>query len=114
MIKELFEAIDARDADGFVSFLAPDCLFRFGNAPEVRGAGEIRLHVEAFFNSIAGLAHRIEDVWDVPGGLVCHGWVSYARRDGTGLTVPFANVFRLGPAGITEYRIFADTSTLHS
>jgi hypothetical protein len=69
--------------------------------------------VGAFFESIAGLAHRIEDVWDVAGGLVCHGSVSYTRRDGTSLTVPFANVFRLGPEGITDYLIFADTSALY-
>ena len=37
MIKALFDAIDARDIASFGRFLAPDCVFRFGNQPPVAG-----------------------------------------------------------------------------
>jgi hypothetical protein len=113
MISELFRSIDGKDAPGFVSFLAPDCTFRFGNLPAVNGVREIENFVTSFFESIDSLSHEINDSWSVPNGLICHGLVSYTRKDGSVLTVPFANILKSGPVGITEYLIFADTSQLY-
>lgn len=112
-IDRLFAAIDSKDAGSFIGFLAPSCVFRFGNMAPVEGKDAIGIAVNAFFESIASLRHELEDVWDVPGGKVCHGWVSYTRGDGSVLTVPFANVLKGQEHGVTEYRIFADTSQLY-
>ena len=113
MISELFSSIDSKDPQGFAAFLAPDCVFRFGNQPEVSGEGAIEAYVAGFFDSIAAVSHEISASWDLPEGVVCHGHVSYTRLDGSVLTVPFANIMKLSPAGITDYRIFADTSQLY-
>jgi uncharacterized protein (TIGR02246 family) len=112
MISELFQAIDSKDAKAFASFFSPDSRFVFGNVPPVAGVEEIRKFVAGFFDSIAALSHRIEGNWDIPGGLVCHGQVTYTCHDGSTLTVPFANILKVGSSGITEYLIFADTSQL--
>lgn len=109
----LFKAIDGKDAKTFGSFLAPSCRFRFGNVPVVVGKGPIEEFVGGFFASIKSLSHQIAGVWDIPGGKICHGSVSYTRKDNTVLTVPFANIFRTGDEGIAEYLIFADTSQLY-
>ena len=114
MIPELFKAIDRKDTARFVSFLAPESLFRFGNAPPVKGRDNIAQYVQGFFDSVDSLSHTLIDVWDVPGGIVCHGHVAYTRLSGTVLAVPFTNVFKIGHAGIAEYLIFADTSQLYS
>ena len=37
LLDRLFKAIDSKDAAQFVSFLAEDGEFRFGNAPAVKG-----------------------------------------------------------------------------
>ena len=114
MLTALFEAIDNKDPVTFTSFLSPDCCFRFGNLPQVRGATDIQGFVASFFNSIAALSHRIEEHWEIPGGLVCHGQVTYTRVDGSTLSVPFANIFKLDVVGICDYAIFADTSALYA
>jgi hypothetical protein len=114
MISELFSAIDSKDATKFASFLAEGCVLRFGNLPEVRGVTEIRNFVSGFFDSIDSLSHRIEESWSVPDGLVCHGLVSYVRKNGASLTVPFVNIFGIGSAGIDRYLIFVDTSALYT
>jgi len=114
MILELFKAIDDKDTSKFVSFLAPDCIFRFGNGPTVVGVSDIKQYVGGFFDSISAVSHYILDVWDVPAGKVCHGLVSYTRNDGTVLTVPFSNIFKINAKGIFEYLIFADTSQLYA
>jgi len=113
MIRELFSAIDNKDLQRFTSFLSPDCAFKFGNLPAVVGVEEIKKFVAGFFDSIDSLSHEIEDSWSVPDGLICHGHVSYTRKDGSMLTVPFANIFKLGSSGVSEYQIFADTSQLY-
>lgn len=113
MINRLFKAIDSKDSKTFLSFLAPSCVFRFGNMAPAEGKQEIEISVNYFFESIESLVHEIIDVWDIPEGKVCHGQVSYTRKDGTILTIPFANVLKGEEQAITEYLIFADTSKLY-
>ena len=111
-IEQLFDAIDARDAQRFVSFLAPDCRFRFGNLAPVVGREAVEAFVSGFFTSIDALSHSVIDRWEMPDALLCHGIVSYTRHDRSVLTVPFANVLKFTDAGVSEYLIFADTSAL--
>lgn len=113
-LADLFTAIDIKDSGKFCSFLAPDCTFRFGNGPSVQGKENIEEYVTGFFDSIKTLSHQITETWDIPGGRVCHGIVSYTRKNDTVLTVPFANIFRHDGNGIEEYLIFADTSQLYT
>jgi hypothetical protein len=113
MLNELFKAIDAKDSKTFTSFLSPDCRFRFGNMPEVVGSEDIESFVGGFFESIAALSHRIDQRFELPGNLICHGEVTYTRHDGSTLSVPFSNIFGLDEFGIRDYLIFADTSALY-
>ncbi len=64
-------------------------------------------------DSIASISHEIRDTWNVPDGVICHGQVSYVRKDGSVLSVPFANVLKMGSQHIDKYLIFADTSMLY-
>lgn len=114
-LKALFSSIDRKDAAGFASFLAPDCVFRFGNGEPVGGKANVAAAVEGFFGAVAGLSHTLADWWPVEAGAVCHGTVRYTRHDGSELEVPFSNVFYLSDAGlIRQYLIFADNSALFS
>ncbi len=108
----LFRSIDAMDAGRFASFLTEDAVFRFGNAPEARGREAIRALVAGFFEMIAGLEHRVTDTWAQPGTVVCRGEVTYTRKDGTQLTVPFADVLVMRGESIADYRIYMDVSQL--
>lgn len=112
-VKGLFSSIDRKDAARFAKFLAPDCVFRFGNAEPVVGRENVAAAVEGFFAAIAGLSHAIVDQWQVGAAVICHGTVCYTRHDQSRLEVPFSNVFHLAEDGrIGQYLIFADTSKL--
>jgi hypothetical protein len=41
-----------------------------------------------------------------------HGEVTYTRHDGSRLSVPFANIFKLDGTRVREYLVFADVSPL--
>jgi len=111
-LRDLFEAIDARDAQRFVGFLTPDASFRFGSAPPAKGVEEIAAAVDGFFASIAGCRHRLIDSWHGEDSLVVEGEVTYTRLDGADVTVPFANVFVMEDSKIADYRIYIDNGPL--
>ena len=113
-VQALFNSIDDKDSAAFSRFLDEHCRFRFGNQPFVEGRVNIEAFVAAFFDSIHGLQHTVIEQWFCDGALICHGEVCYTRHNGTQLTVPFANTLKIGPQGIVEYLIFADTSALYS
>jgi limonene-1,2-epoxide hydrolase len=110
--QNVFAVIDARNAAGFVDLLTPDAQFRFGSAPTIIGTEAICAAVSGFFASIAACRHRLIRTWSGASGVVCEGEVTYTRRDGTKVTVPFANVFELRGPLISIYRIYIDNSPL--
>lgn len=110
--ENIFAVIDAGDADRFVDLLAPDGQFRFGNAPVIIGREAIRAAVAGFFAAIASSRHRLLGIWNGPATAVCEGEVTYTRRNGSTLRVPFVNVFDLRGDKIAAYRIYIDNSAL--
>ena len=111
-LEDMFAAIDAKDSDGFVAYLTDDAIFRFGSAPAVTGRVAIRDAVDGFFESIAGSKHELGMTMREGDTLVCEGNVTYRRRDGTDLTLPFTDVFELRRERIAEYKIYIDIGPL--
>ncbi|HVN47451.1 MAG TPA: nuclear transport factor 2 family protein [Bacteroidota bacterium] len=114
MIEGLFRAIDRKDANEFGSFLSEDCIFRFGNQASISGKQNVIPYVAGFFDSIQSLSHELTDRWNMEGAILCHGYVTYIRHNGSRLKVPFANVFKLTGSQVREYLIFVDTSALYA
>ncbi len=110
----MFAAIDRKDSEAFVGYLADDALFRFGSAPAVRGRDAIRVVVDAFFSSIAGSTHAIRQTLTNGTTRVCEGEVTYRRLDGTSVTLPFTDVFEYEGDRIAEYKIYIDIAPLYS
>jgi len=111
-VVELFASIDEKNIEKFSSFLLENCSFQFGNMPAVHGIDAINEFVAGFFSSIESLKHDLSDIWSVPGGVVCHGIVSYTRHDKSVLTVPFSNIFKIDDGKVCGYQVFSDTSQL--
>jgi ketosteroid isomerase-like protein len=113
-IAALFAAIDRQDAEAFAGFVTEDARFVFGNLPAVEGRAAIRDFVAGFFASIRSLSHDVPDAWQAGDTVICRGEVSYTRHDGSVLTVPFANVFRMEGDRVRDYRIYMDASALYA
>ena len=108
----LLAAVDAKDADRFVSFLTDDASFVYANAPAVVGREAVRSAVAAFFALVRSLAHTPNHVWTVPGHVVVEGTVRYVRHDGREVTLPFVNVLELDGDRISSYRVYVDGAPL--
>ncbi len=111
-LEKLFKTIDAKDAEGFAEFLTEDAVFRFGNGEPARGKKAVRDAVAGFFAGVKSLRHTVRESWSHPDAVVMHGEVTYTRHDGSQLSVPFANVFKLDGRLVREYLVFADASKL--
>jgi ketosteroid isomerase-like protein len=114
---EVFRAIDARRADEFASFFAPDASFRFANAETVVGRDAIEQAVGAFFSSLRALQHDITGVWTgtwEQGEVVSvEAYVTYTRQDGSKTDpLPATSTLRMKGGAIQDYRIFIDLSPL--
>ena len=90
LLRGLFDAIDAQDSEAFANFVA------------------------AFFDSIAGLRHVPGKTIEDDDTLVVEGEVTYTRKDGRQVPLPFANVLRLHGARIGDYRIYTDLGPLYA
>ena len=110
--KKLFASIDAMDTESFLSFIHKDATFRFGSTPAVTGHAEIRVAVEGFFASFAALRHDLQQVIADGDAVACEGEVTYTRHDGSKITLPFANVFRIDGELILQYRVYIDIAPL--
>ncbi len=110
----LFTAIDNMDTDKFVSFISRDGTLTFGNNSPVTGKENIHSVIDGFFKSIAGIKHDVGDVWEIDGHAVIRGASTYTRHDGSTLTTPFCNVFKIEGDLIKTYDIYIDLSQLYS
>ena len=108
----LIASIDGKDTARFISHLTDDVVFQFGNAPAVRGKGEVGKAVGGFFQAVKSLKHTVLETWLKDDALICRGTVRYTRHDSTELTVPFANILKLRNGLACEYLIYVDTSAL--
>ena len=113
-LESLFAAIDRQDTEGFLAFLSPDAVFRFGSASPLRGHDAIRDGVNGFFASIAESRHELKNVLGDGATVVCEGEVTYHRHDGSELTLPFTNIFELTDELVSHYKIYIDINPLYA
>jgi len=111
-LTEMFAAVDAFDVETFLSFLAPDCMFRFGNTAPIYGHDAIRAAVAGLFAGLKGIGHANLAAWVHPHTVICRGDVTYTRHDDSTLTVPFAVIFKRKNDLVQEYLIYVDISQL--
>jgi ketosteroid isomerase-like protein len=104
-------AIDAGDQGTADSLIADDVCFRFGSNPPVTSKREFVAGRRALRGSILGFRHEI--VWlheiDTDAVVVAMN-VTYTRRDGSEVTIPCCDTFRLRDGLIVDYRIYIDIS----
>lgn len=111
-MKEVFEIVDSKDADGFAACFTPEGKFRFGNAPTVTGREGISSTVGEFFAALDSLRHEILDVWEQGDVAICEAEVVYRRKDGHEVMLPATTIGRKDGELFHDYRIYMDVNPL--
>lgn len=110
LAKAVFAAVDAKKPADFASFLTEDGSFTFGNWPAAVGREATAKTVSDFFAGIGGINHEITGVWQDGDTAIVRLAVTYHRLDGTSVTLPCANIWKLVGDKIKDYNIYMDVN----
>jgi ketosteroid isomerase-like protein len=114
LIQRIYAADEALDVDAFVALLAPDVQFRLGSNPPVKGRETVRQVIANFFATIQKLKHHLIEVWEHGNTIVFQAEVTYTRKDGSQVTLPYIDVLELDGSQIKDYKIYIDLAPLQN
>jgi ketosteroid isomerase-like protein len=87
---------------------------QIGNADVVTGRSEFVEALQAFVASVGSFRHTVTNVWSDVDAVIAELKVHYTRLDGTELTLPCCNVFRLQDGAVADYRVYMDITPVYT
>ena len=112
--KAIFDAFDSKDIEALAALVTDDVRLQIGNANVVNGKREFVEALQAFVRSVASFRHTIVNVWSDRGAVIAELKVRYTRLDGSELTLPCCNVFRLRDGAVADYRVYMDITPVYT
>jgi ketosteroid isomerase-like protein len=113
-VQAIFAAFDSKDIGALAALMTDDVRLQIGNAHVVEGKAEFVEALQIFFSSVAGFRHTVTNVWSDVDAVIAELKVHYARLDGTELTLPCCNVFRLRDGAVADYRVYMDITPVYA
>ena len=107
-------ALDAGDVARMGALVSDDIRLRFASQPEVRGKEAFLAALQASLDSVSGFRHEILHAWDVGDAVVLEMMVHYLRLDGTSISLPCCNIFRLTDGLIDDYLVYMDIAPVYA
>jgi ketosteroid isomerase-like protein len=109
----IFAAFDGKDVTALAELTTDDVRLQIGNADVVHGKQEFVQALSEFFMSVSGFRHTVTNVWSDLDAVIAELRVHYTRLDGTELTLPCCNVFRLRDGAVADYRVYMDITPVY-
>jgi alkylhydroperoxidase/carboxymuconolactone decarboxylase family protein YurZ/catechol 2,3-dioxygenase-like lactoylglutathione lyase family enzyme len=110
LVKRLFSRGEAFDSAGFVTFFTDTPVYQFGNFDVALDKESIRKSADAFFSKIDAVYHEIKMMWEVGDVVFVEMDVMYWRKDGSMISLPCFDIFRVEGDKFSELRIFMDVN----
>jgi ketosteroid isomerase-like protein len=113
IVRNLLATVDTGNMADALELLADDVCCRLGRAEPVFGPAAAAAAFGALVETVTSLSHQIHHVWavDTPeSAVVCELTASIESHDGTRVTLPGVNVYRLRDGKIVDYRVHMDLS----
>jgi hypothetical protein len=110
LVTRLFARGEAFDSEGFIEFFTDTPMYQFGNFAPCFTKAAIKQSVDAFFSQVCALYHEIKMMWEIADVVFVEMDVIYWRKDGSVVTLPCCDIFRLEGDKFSELRIFMDAN----
>ncbi len=110
LVKRLFSRGEAFDSEGFITFFTDTPLYQFGNFDCCLDKATIKKSADAFFSQIDAVYHEIKMMWEVGDTVFVEMDVLYWRKDGSMVSLPCFDIFRVEGDKFSELRIFMDVN----
>lgn len=111
-VRSVYKDVDTLDVHKLLAHLTNDCILVFGNAKPVSGHAAAERFLSGFVGMIAGMAHEIEECWEVGEVIISKMRVTYTRKDRLQKTYPAVVIWRMRGPLIREFLIYCDNSSL--
>ncbi|MEA5619039.1 nuclear transport factor 2 family protein [Cronbergia sp. UHCC 0137] len=110
LVKRLFSRGEAFDSEGFVTFFTDTPVYQFGNFDVCLDKASIKKSADAFFSQIDAVYHEIKMIWEAGDVVFVEMDVAYWRKDGSMISLPCSDIFRVEGDKFSELRIFMDVN----
>ncbi len=110
LVKRLFSRGEAFDSEGFTTFFTDTPVYQFGNFDVCFDKAAIKQSADNFFSQISAVYHEIKMMWEVGDVVFVEMDVTYWRKDGSVITLPCCDIFRVEGDKFSELRIFMDVN----
>jgi alkylhydroperoxidase/carboxymuconolactone decarboxylase family protein YurZ/limonene-1,2-epoxide hydrolase/catechol 2,3-dioxygenase-like lactoylglutathione lyase family enzyme len=110
LVKRLFSRGEAFDSEGFITFFTDKPLYQFGNFDVCLDKNSIKKSADNFFSQIDAVYHEIKMMWEIGNAVFVEMDVLYWRKDGSMVSLPCCDIFRVEGDKFSELRIFMDVN----
>jgi ketosteroid isomerase-like protein len=110
LVKQLFSRGESFDTQGFTNFFTDTPFYQFGNFEVCLDKAAIQKSVENLFSKISAVYHEIKKMWEIGNTVFVEMDVTYWRKDGSVISLPCCDIFRLEGDKFSELRIFMDVN----
>jgi predicted SnoaL-like aldol condensation-catalyzing enzyme len=110
LVKRLFSRGEAFDSEGFITFFTDTPVYQFGNFDVCLDKAAIKKSADNFFSQIDAVYHEIKMIWEEGDVVFVEMDVLYWRKDGSMVSLPCSDIFRVEGDKFSELRIFMDVN----
>ena len=110
LVKRLFSRGEAFDSAGFITFFTDNPVYQFGNFDVCLDKQAIKQSADNFFSQIDAVYHEIKMMQEVGDVVFVEMDVLYWRKDGSMISLPCCDIFRVEGDKFSELRIFMDVN----
>ena len=113
LIRQMYAASDSGNVEGLLERLSDEIVLVFGNSEPVHGKEAVKSTASQVTTRLKGVRHEIHDIWHAAEDadvLVARMTVHYTRLDGTIVSLPCCNVYRMNGDLIVDYRVYMDVN----
>ena len=110
LVKRLFSRGESFDSEGFITFFTDNPVYQFGNFEVCYDKQSIKQSADNFFSQINAVYHEIKRIWEAGGLVFVEMDVMYWRKDGSLVSLPCCDIFRVEGDKFSELRIFMDVN----
>jgi predicted ribosomally synthesized peptide with nif11-like leader len=110
LVKRLFSRGEAFDSAGFITFFTDNPIYQFGNFEICLDKESIQKSADNFFSQISAVYHEIKVIWEQGDLVFVEMDVLYWRKNGSLISLPCTDIFRVEGDKFSELRIFMDVN----
>jgi hypothetical protein len=114
IIKGLFARVEAFDLDGLISFYTDTPYYQFSNSEPCYTKDSIKQAAAGAWSQISAIYHEIKMMWEVGDVVFVEQDVIFWGKDGSIISLPGCDIFRLEGDKIAEQRIYMDAGPLYN